>query len=201
MSSGTSAPTRQQTGDGAQQQAQRVAAQAQEKGQEAAAQVNSKLHEQLDQRSTQAAQRIDEHASDLRAVSNSLRQQDKEGPANLADRLAAYAEKAGGYLRDKDSDGLLSDAEDLARRQPWAVGAGALALGFAASRFLKASSSRRYSTRYAEPRQPPARQSPGVAPTAGPAMPSPGSPAPAPAPGFGERPLGSPPAPGDISAV
>jgi hypothetical protein len=196
MSSATSAPTRQQTGDGAQQQAQRVAAQAQEKGQEAAAQVKSKLHEQLDQRSTQAAQRIDEHASDLRAVSNSLRQQDKEGPAKLADRLAAYAEKAGGYLRDKDSDGLLSDAEDLARRQPWPVGAGALALGFAASRFLKASSSRRYSTRYAE-----ARQSPGVAPTAGPAMPSPGSPAPAPAPGFGERPLGSPPAPGDISAV
>jgi hypothetical protein len=34
--------------------------------------------------------------------------------------------------------------EDFGRRQPWAVIAGGLALGFAASRFLKASSSRRY---------------------------------------------------------
>ena len=34
------------------------------------------------------------------------------------------------------------------RRQPWAVIAGGLALGFAASRFLKASSSRRYESGY-----------------------------------------------------
>jgi hypothetical protein len=34
--------------------------------------------------------------------------------------------------------------EDFARSKPWAVAAGGLALGFAASRFLKASSSRRY---------------------------------------------------------
>jgi hypothetical protein len=53
-------------------------------------------------------------------------------------------------MREKDSDALLSDVEDLARRQPWAVGAGAMVLGFVASRFLKASSSRRYSARYGQ---------------------------------------------------
>jgi hypothetical protein len=159
MSTGTSASADYRTGDGsrhepsaagqAQGKAQEVVGQAQEKGQQAAAQAKDKLREQLDQRSSQAAEQINQQASDLRAVSSSLREQGKEGPASAAGRLAEYAEKAGGYLQDKDSDALLADAEDLARRQPWAVAAGALALGFAASRFLKASSRRRYSSRSA----------------------------------------------------
>lgn len=158
MSSGTSIPAGQRAGNGApqeprqpasqvQEKTQQVAGQAQEKGQQAAAQAKSKLREQLDQRSSQAADQIDQQVADLRAVGDSLRQQGKDGPARAADRVAEYAEKTGSYLRDKDSDALLSDAEDLARRQPWAVAAGAAALGFAASRFLKASSSKRYSAR------------------------------------------------------
>ena len=63
------------------------------------------------------------------------------------DRLAGYAEQAGSYLRDTEADSMLSDAEDFGRRKPAAVAAGALALGLVASRFLKASSSRRYSAR------------------------------------------------------
>jgi hypothetical protein len=106
---------------------------------------------QVDQRSSQVAARVEEQASDLRSVSQTLREQGKSGPATVADRLAEYAERAGGYLRDKDSDAMLADAEELGRRQPWAVGAGALALGFAASRVLKASSSKRYSGRAPSP--------------------------------------------------
>src|SRR5690348_9632323 len=139
----------QEVASQAQEKAQEVASQAQEKGQQAAAQAKHKLREQLDQRSSQAAEQINRQASDLRAVSSSLRQQGKDGPASAAGQLADYAEKAGGYLQDKDSDALLADAEDFARRQPWAVAAGALALGFAASRFLKASSAKRHSTRAA----------------------------------------------------
>jgi hypothetical protein len=170
MSTGISASADQHAGDGtrkeapeadqaqanaqdvaaqAQEKAQQVADQAQEKGQQAATHAKDKLREQLDQRSSQAAEQVNQQASDLRAVSNSLREQGKDGPASAAGRLAEYAEKAGGYLQEKDSDALLADAEDLARRQPWAVAAGALALGFAASRFLKASSSKRHSTRSA----------------------------------------------------
>ena len=170
MSTGISASADQRAGDGARQEApapgqaqatvqdvagqaqekaQEVAGQAQEKGQQAATQAKDKLREQLDQRSSQAAEQVNQQASDLRAVSNSLREQGKDGPASAAGRLADYAEKAGGYLHEKNSDALLADAEDLARRQPWAVAAGALALGFAASRFLKASSSKRHSTRSA----------------------------------------------------
>jgi hypothetical protein len=135
-----------------QAKAAEVAGQAQEKAQQAAGQVQDKLREQIDQRSSQAATQITEQASDLRSVSQSLREQGKDGPAKAADRLAEYAEKVGGYLRDKNSDALLADAEDFGRRQPWAIAAGGLALGFAASRFLKASSSQRYQGRQTVPR-------------------------------------------------
>jgi hypothetical protein len=136
----------------AQTKATEVAEQAQEKVHEAAGQVQDKLREQLDQRSSQAATQITEQACDLRSVGESLREQGKEGPAKAADQLAQYAEKVGGYLRDKDSHALLSDAEDFGRRQPWAVAAGGVVLGFAASRFLKASSSQRYHGRTTVPR-------------------------------------------------
>jgi hypothetical protein len=139
----------------AQEKAQEVAGQAQEKAQAAAGQAQAKVREQLDQRSSQVAEQINEQASDLRAVSGALREQGKEGPAKAADRLAEYAEKVGGYLRDKDSEALLHDAEDFGRRQPATVAAGGLALGFLASRFLKASSSQRYSSRSAGQLSPP----------------------------------------------
>ena len=50
----------------------------------------------------------------------------------------------GDYLKGASGDRILRDVEDFARRQPMLVAAAGLALGFAASRFLKASSSRRY---------------------------------------------------------
>jgi hypothetical protein len=144
--------TTDSVGSDAHAKATEVAEQAQEKAQQAAGQAQSKLREQLDQRSSQAGAQITEQASDLRQVGESLREQGKEGPAKAADQLAQYAEKVGSYLREKDSHALLSDAEDLGRRQPWALAAGGLAVGLAASRFLKASSSRRYHGRTTVPR-------------------------------------------------
>jgi ElaB/YqjD/DUF883 family membrane-anchored ribosome-binding protein len=135
----------------AQVKATEVAEQAQEKAQQAAAQVQDRLREQIDQRSSQAATQITEQAADLRSVGESLREQGKEGAAKAADQLAQYAEKVGGYLRNKDSHALLSDAEDFGRRQPWAIAVGGLAVGFAASRFLKASSGQRYKRRLTVP--------------------------------------------------
>ncbi len=136
----------------AQAKATEVAEQAQEKAHEAAGQVQDRLREQLDQRSAQAASQINEQASDLRSVGESLREQGKEGPAKAADQLAQYAEKVGGYLRDKDSHALLTDAEDFGRRQPWALAAGGVMLGLAASRLMKASSNQRYQRRTTVPR-------------------------------------------------
>jgi hypothetical protein len=130
--------------------AQQAASQAQEKAQAAAGQAQDKVREQLDQRSSQLGEQAKQQASDLRSVSEALRDQGKDRPAQAVDRLAGYAEQAGRYLRDRDADSMLHDAEDFGRRKPGAVAAGALVLGLAASRFLKASSSRRYSAQQTE---------------------------------------------------
>src|SRR4051812_33007626 len=98
----------------------------------------------VDQRSTQAGERDGSTANDIRSVSEELRKQGKEQPAKLAAQAAERAESLGSYLQRSDGDTILRDVEDFGRRQPWAVIAGGVALGFAASRFLKASSTRRY---------------------------------------------------------
>ena len=64
--------------------------------------------------------------------------------ARYAEQAADRAERLGGYLHEADGDRILRDVEDFGRRRPWAVVAGGLALGFMASRLLKASSSERY---------------------------------------------------------
>ena len=102
------------------------------------------MRDQVDQRSTEAGERVGSTASDIRSVGEELRRQGKDQPAKLAEQAADRAESLGDYLRRTDGDTILRDVEDFGRRQPWAVIAGGLAIGFAASRFLKASSSRRY---------------------------------------------------------
>lgn len=47
-------------------------------------------------------------------------------------------------MKESDADRILRDVEDFARRQPWALAAGAFVVGLLGSRFVKASSSRRY---------------------------------------------------------
>jgi hypothetical protein len=117
---------------------------AQDKARGAMGQARGRLSEQVDQRSTQAGERIAGTASDVRSIAEELRNQGKDGPATLADQVAGQADRVGDYLKGASGDRILRDVEDFARRQPWLVAAGGLALGFAASRFLKASSSRRY---------------------------------------------------------
>ena len=142
------------TGGQAKEKAHEVGAAAQEKAQQGAEQAKSKLREQVEQRSTQAAEQVSTSATDLRTVGEELRKQGKDTPAKLADQAAERAEQVGSYLQESDADKILSDLEDFARRQPWAVVAGGLALGFAASRFLKASSQSRYEQRSTQPGTP-----------------------------------------------
>ncbi len=124
--------------------AHEVTGQAQEKAQEAKEQAGSKLRAQVGQRSSQAGEQVSATAQDVRSVSTQLREQGKERPAKLAEQAADRADRLGNYLKESDADRILGDIEDFGRRQPLAVAAAGLALGFAASRFLKASSSSRY---------------------------------------------------------
>jgi len=128
----------------AKQKAGEVAGQAQEKAQQAGQQVRGRLGEQVGQRSTQAGEQIRGTAGDVRSFADQLREQGKDKPAQYAEQAAERAERIGGYLQDADGDRILGDVEDFGRRNPWAVVAGGLALGFVASRMLKASSGERY---------------------------------------------------------
>jgi ElaB/YqjD/DUF883 family membrane-anchored ribosome-binding protein len=119
--------------------------QAAEKAQATAQQAKRGISAQVDQRSTQAGQQVSSAAGDARSIAEELRNQGKEQPAKLAEQAAQRVESLGDYLQRSDGDTIMRDIEDFGRRQPWTVVAGGLAIGFAASRFLKASSERRAS--------------------------------------------------------
>jgi hypothetical protein len=149
--------------DQAKEKAQQAAGAAKEQAQQAAGQAKGALRSQVDQRSTQAGEKVGGYASDVRSVSEQLREQGKEQPAKIAEQAAERADRLGSYLKDNDADRILGDIEDFGRRQPWAVIAGGLMVGLAASRFLKASSSRRYDERRSQTYgQLPARTTSGI---------------------------------------
>ncbi|MEA2664682.1 MAG: hypothetical protein QOI11_1626 [Candidatus Eremiobacteraeota bacterium] len=113
--------------------------------QQAVDQSKSFLGKQVDGKTTEIGQQIGSVAQELRSVGDQLKQSPIAGPvAGYVDQGVEYVERLGRYLQDADSDRLIGDLESFARQQPWAVAAGALVVGFAASRFLKTSSTRRY---------------------------------------------------------
>jgi ElaB/YqjD/DUF883 family membrane-anchored ribosome-binding protein len=137
------APQSSESSSGARDAAAEKAGQVKDQAAEKAQQVKSGLRGQVDTRSTEAGERINTQASDVRQVAQSLREQGKEGPAKIAEQAADRVERVGGYLKDQDADAIIGDVERYARSNPWAVVAGGLALGFVASRMLRASADNR----------------------------------------------------------
>ncbi len=127
-----------------QEKAQQATSQVQEKAQQATSQARGMLREQVDQRSTQAGEQVQPVAGALRKTSQQLREEGNEQPAKAADFVAERMERLASYLNETNSDRLLNDVEQFGRRRPWALAAGGAVVGFLGSRFLKASSSRRY---------------------------------------------------------
>lgn len=119
-----------------------------ETAQNAVNQGKSFLGKQVDERSTVIGQQIGSLAQDLRSVGDHLRESGTGGAAGYVDQGAELVERVARYLQDADSDRLIGDLEQYARQQPLAIAGAALVLGFAASRFLKTSSVRRYATAY-----------------------------------------------------
>jgi hypothetical protein len=125
-------------------QARDKAQAAQDKAKGTLGQARGQFRDQVDQRSTQAGERVANTAADVRSIADELRQQGKDTPARMVDQVAGQAERFGDYLKGASGDRILRDVEGFARSKPWLVAASGLALGFAASRVLKASSSSRY---------------------------------------------------------
>jgi hypothetical protein len=71
-----------------------------------------------------------------------LEHEGQSGGAKAVRGAADQAERVAAYLRESDSDRMLGDVEDFARRRPWLTGAIGLAVGFVAARFVKATADR-----------------------------------------------------------
>jgi hypothetical protein len=141
MSETTAAPG---AADQARAKTEEVGTQAKEKAQEVSAQARDRVRDEVDRRSTQAGEQAGSTAQALRQASQRLREDGNEPVANGMEQVAQRVESAGGWLRDADGDRILREVEDFGRRNPLAVVAGSVAVGFAVSRLLKASSRRRY---------------------------------------------------------
>ena len=142
------------------ERAQQVQDAAQEQVQEKAEQARGKLRDEVDTRSTEIGQQVSGTSEAIREAASQLREKGQDGPARATEQAAEKMEQAGRWLTESDADRILGDVEDFARRQPWAVLAGGLVVGFAASRFLKSSSQQRYSTRGIEGHRQPVGQRP-----------------------------------------
>lgn len=122
-----------------------AAATAQQKASELKEQGRSKLSETLDERTTRAGGQARQMAQALRRSGEQLREQgEAQQVAGVTEGAAERVERLGGYLERTSGDEFLRDAEHFARQRPWMVAGLGLMVGLAASRFLKASSERRY---------------------------------------------------------
>jgi ElaB/YqjD/DUF883 family membrane-anchored ribosome-binding protein len=123
---------------------QDAASTAQEKVGELKERGQLRLADQLDERSTRAGSQARTMAHAIRQSSEQLRRDGNDTPAQMAEQAADRIDRLGSYLEDKGGSDMLRDVEDFARRRPWFVAGIGLVAGLAASRFLKASSERRY---------------------------------------------------------
>jgi hypothetical protein len=118
--------------------------QAQEKAGQAKSMAGNLVRRQVDSRSTQMGEQARTIAGALRQTSEQLRGEGQEQPSRLLEKGAESVERVAGYLEGATADSVVEDLERISRGRPWAIAGGAAVVGFVASRFVRASSERRY---------------------------------------------------------
>ena len=130
-------------GQGVVGQATQVAGQVVERTQETTGQVVDQVRQQASARLSgqisNGSHALLQASQAMTMVGEQLRQQEQPMLAEYADQIADRVQQASSYLRDRDLDQLVDDAERFARRQPAIFLGGAFALGLLAARFLKSS--------------------------------------------------------------
>jgi ElaB/YqjD/DUF883 family membrane-anchored ribosome-binding protein len=130
--------------DQAKEKVQETAQGVQQKAQEVKGQAGDRVRQEVEKHSVQTGSQLLFTADAMRRTGKQLQQEGKDGPAKVTEAVAERAERLGNYMSAANTDQILRDVEDFARRQPWLVAIGGTTIGFLASRFMKASSSRRY---------------------------------------------------------
>jgi ElaB/YqjD/DUF883 family membrane-anchored ribosome-binding protein len=125
-----------------------IATQAQEKVHESAKQASRTAAryagEQAEARGKQAAEELHTLAGALRRSSHSLHADGKSSTANGLESVVDRLERVGRYLEQTGGEKMVHDLEAFGRKKPWSMIGLGLGVGVFASRFLKASSSRRF---------------------------------------------------------
>lgn len=119
---------------------------AQSEVRELAHQASEQAKHVAEQRKGTVAESISGVARALQSTATSLENEQQDMFARAAYDAATKLQGFSTSLRDKDLDGIRRDAETLARTRPALFIGGCVAVGFALSRFLKASASRTPST-------------------------------------------------------
>lgn len=101
--------------------------------------VASGLKDEVARRVSTGGDQVATFARALRTAGDQLWQDGQGGPADLVLQAANRLEALQAYLQTRDPETLLSDLEDLARRNPWMLGLAGAFVGLAVSRFVKAS--------------------------------------------------------------
>jgi hypothetical protein len=121
-----------------------VTAQAREQVQELGDRASGQMRTQIDRQSSRLGDQVGSFAEALRRAGQHLELEGNAPAANASRQAASQADRLTRYLRESSPDRLLGDLENMARRRPWLAGMATAAAGFAASRFLKASSEQRW---------------------------------------------------------
>jgi len=116
-----------------------VAVEARDAGKQVADDARRAANEQIDRRSTLAGEKVGLAATDARDIADVLRDKGREGTARVADDAAERMDRFSEYLRDADSDRIMSDIRRIGRTQPAALVAGAAVVGILVGRVVKAS--------------------------------------------------------------
>lgn len=100
--------------------------------------------QKLETGKTTAAEGADKIAGVIEQASEQLKENDLGTLAHYANQIGSSIKSFSDQLRNRNVDDLLRDAQKIARRNPTVFFLGSIAVGFAVSRFLKASADREH---------------------------------------------------------
>jgi hypothetical protein len=122
--------------------------------QQASQQAKQQAQHFAEERKGTVAESISGVARALQSTATSLEGEQQDMFARAAYDAASKLQSFSASLRDKDLDGIRRDTEELARTRPALFIGGCVAIGFALSRFFKASASRPGSSPGSSPEAP-----------------------------------------------
>ena len=101
--------------------------------------AGDRIETTIDEKKGRAADTLNDVAQSLLSSSQSMRAQGNAEASRYIEKAADQVERLASYLDRADVHQVFDEVEGFARRQPAAFMAGAFAVGFLASRFLKSS--------------------------------------------------------------